>query len=306
MVAESSKKILKEELYPNSTQFPNMLLDEIWPLLTPSEAMILAVAVRRTLGWQKREDMISLAQFCEATGLGRRTVQKALHALKAVNLVIDLGWQPDGKTYTLNIWDDLDYGPIRLDMLRARKEQGEQTAQRQTKKAREEAGSSRKRERMLNSLKDVEQPTTKDVEQPKGKAVEQPTQNLTKPKKPKTPKGGAKHHPDHQRLMALYLEAIREDERVEKGKELSARGKENKAAQMILERGFTPEEVMECYRHYKGEPFWRDKHLSLAYIAQNIGAWKESQGEAGRRVSGRPRESREQEEYYDKLLRSTS
>lgn len=33
---------------------------------------------------------------------------------------------------------------------------------------------------------------------------------------------------------------------------------------------------------------------------------KESQGEAGRRVSGRPRESREQEEYYDKLLRSTS
>ena len=150
---------------------------------------------------------------------------------------------------------------------------------------------------MSDILKDVTQPksvahpATKDVAQPKGKDVAHPIQNLTKPKKPK---GGAKRHPDHRRLMALYREAIRQDEKVEKGKELDAPGKENKAAQKILERGLTLEEAMECYRHFKGEPFWRDKHLSLAYIAQNIGAWKESKGEAGRRVSRGARISSEQ------------
>lgn len=268
----SKKEIPKEELYPNSTQFPNLLLDEIWPFLTPSEAMVLAVAVRRTLGWQKREDMISLAQFCEATGLGRRTVQKALRALKTVNLVIDLRWQPDGKMYTLNIWDDLEYGSIKIGMLRSRKEQRERSARIQTKKATEKQSSLRTIESTLNVLKDVERPGGKDVERTRGVVVERTTQNLIK--HTIKHKGAEKRHPDHQRLMALYREAIREDEGKEKGKELSAPAKENKAAQKILEMGFTPEQAMECYRHFKEEPFWRGKHLSLAYIAEHIGAWK--------------------------------
>ena len=113
---------------------------------------------------------------------------------------------------------------------------------------------------------------------------------------PKVPKRANKRgprkerHPDHQRLMALYREAIREDEGVNKGKEFSAPGKENKAAQKLLERGFTPEEVIACYRHFKAEPFWADKHLSLAYVAEHIGAWKESK-------TGRP----EREKYRDVL-----
>ena len=289
----SSKKIPKEELYPNSTQFPNMLLDEVWPLLTPQEAMVLAVAVRKTLGWRKRQDIICLSQFCEVTGLGRYTVQKALHALKAVNLVIDLGYQVKktddgfsmGKAYTLNVWEELNHGPINVEMLRKRREERQRINQSRTKEGRKAA--EKRRLSLSHRLKPVGQTTTKSVAHTKGKSVPHTTQNLIKPKKPK---GGTKRHPDHQRLMALYRQAIREDEGMEKGKELSAPGKENKAASKILERGFTPEEVITCYRHFKAEPFWADKHLSLAYIAEHIGAWKESK-------RGRP----EREKYRDVL-----
>lgn len=103
---------------------------------------------------------------------------------------------------------------------------------------------------------------------------------------------------DHKRLMALYREAIREDEGKKKGKELTAPGKENKAAEEILEMGFTAEEAIDCYHHFKAESFWRGKHLSLAYIVEHIGAWRESKGEASRRVPGKQGVSQAQRDYY--------
>ena len=112
------------------------------------------------------------------------------------------------------------------------------------------------------------------------------------------PNSQKERHPDHQRLMALYREAIREDEGAKRGKELSAPGKENKAAQKILQMGFTAEEAMDCYHHFKAESFWRGKHLSLAYLVEHIGAWKESKGEADRRMPGKPGVSRAQRDYY--------
>jgi len=312
-------EIPKEDLYPNSTQFPNILLDEVWPLLRPQEAMVLAVAVRKTFGWQQRADIISLSQFCEATGLGRRTVQKALDALKVVNLLIDLGWQTEerlvkmglrpkrkkvsvekvAKAYILNVWEELDHGPIDMEMLWKRKEEQQRLNRKRTEKGRKAA---KKKVSLSHSLKAVEQTKSvgqtgdKSVAQPNLKSVAQPSQNLYKPKKHMGDK--KRHHPDHQQLMALYREAIREDEGKKEGKELTAVGKENKAAQKILQMGFAPEEAMECYRYFKKDMFWRDKHLSLAYIAEHIGAWKEGKGEANRRIPGKPGVSQAQRDYY--------
>jgi len=75
--------------------------------------------------------------------------------------------------------------------------------------------------------------------------------------------------------------------REELGYKPSHPGKENRAAQSLIKAGHTPEDVIECYCFFKRESFWREKHLSLAYVLQNIEAWKSAKDqskEATRRV----------------------
>jgi hypothetical protein len=79
---------------PNSYQTPNVLVDEIMPLLAPQEWVVLSFAVRSILGWrshiQDRQADISLTQF-EKCGLSRPAIVKALEALKAFNLLKRIG-----------------------------------------------------------------------------------------------------------------------------------------------------------------------------------------------------------------------
>jgi len=77
---------------------------------------------------------------------------------------------------------------------------------------------------------------------------------------------------EHKRLMAMYREEL--------GYKIPSAGKENKAAQSLMRAGHTSEEVIECYRHFKAEPFWREMHLSLAYVLKNIGAWKSAKDQS--------------------------
>ncbi|MHA2045369.1 MAG: hypothetical protein ACW99G_11280 [Candidatus Thorarchaeota archaeon] len=51
-------------------------------------------------------------------------------------------------------------------------------------------------------------------------------------------------------------------------------GKELKGAKRIVDKEHTIEEVKSCYEHFKAQSFWKDKHLSLQYIASNISAWQ--------------------------------
>jgi hypothetical protein len=50
-------------LLPNSTQIPNVLLDLIMPFLRPSERAVLLYICRRTYGFRRDVDAISLDQF---------------------------------------------------------------------------------------------------------------------------------------------------------------------------------------------------------------------------------------------------
>ena len=49
--------------------------------------------------------------------------------------------------------------------------------------------------------------------------------------------------------------------------------KERVGAKRLLASEYTIDDIKRCYDHYKSTKFWRDKHLSLTYIAANIGAW---------------------------------
>jgi hypothetical protein len=55
-------------------------------------------------------------------------------------------------------------------------------------------------------------------------------------------------------------------------------GKESVGAKRLLRSGYSHDEISECYDYYKSSNFWKDKHLSLQYIASNIAAWKQEHG----------------------------
>jgi hypothetical protein len=86
-------------LLPNSTQIPNVLLDLLMPCLRDSERSVLLYICRRTYGFQREADAISLSQFVDGLrstqgrqldlgcGVSRAKVVEALQFFQATGLV---------------------------------------------------------------------------------------------------------------------------------------------------------------------------------------------------------------------------
>lgn len=106
-------------LIPNSTQIPNVALDILLPLLHEAEARCLFYIMRRTYGFHRESDQISLSQFVSGitrysqegildlgTGLSRQAVITALANLVGFEMVerqsrgVGRGHTP---TYSLNL-----------------------------------------------------------------------------------------------------------------------------------------------------------------------------------------------------------
>lgn len=65
------------------------LADAFYKIRIPGEArQVLDFIIRKTYGYNKKEDWISLSQFVDATGLKKPTVVRAIHKLISMNLVI--------------------------------------------------------------------------------------------------------------------------------------------------------------------------------------------------------------------------
>ncbi len=85
---------------PNYTMVPDELFDEVMADLSGAELKVLLYIIRRTYGFKKQRDDISLNQICHGittrggqvldhgTGLSRSTVKVALHTLLARNIII--------------------------------------------------------------------------------------------------------------------------------------------------------------------------------------------------------------------------
>jgi hypothetical protein len=85
---------------PNGTIFPDVLLDLVMPFLSPTEWKVCSYIVRRTFGWKKASDRISLEQICHGivrrdgsrldygTQLDRKTAIKALRGLEAKGVIV--------------------------------------------------------------------------------------------------------------------------------------------------------------------------------------------------------------------------
>ena len=101
-------------LIPNSTQIPNVISDLIMPRISEAEMRCLNYICRRTYGFQKERDRISLSQFINGiksrdgrrldygAGLSRPSVVEALRNLLGANLIKTIP-TPKGNYYEINL-----------------------------------------------------------------------------------------------------------------------------------------------------------------------------------------------------------
>lgn len=80
---------MQNTIQPNTTQVPNIILDEWMPRLSDAEFRVLLVVVRQTLGWiedketkrRKEKDWISHSQLARKTGKGTASITRAIKIL---------------------------------------------------------------------------------------------------------------------------------------------------------------------------------------------------------------------------------
>ena len=80
---QESKKAIPE---PNFFQCPNIIIDEYLKELSGSELKCFLLIIRKTKGWHKDIDAISISQFEDLTGLSNRSV------IDACNSLVDRGF----------------------------------------------------------------------------------------------------------------------------------------------------------------------------------------------------------------------
>src|SRR5919199_5862205 len=85
---------------PNYTPVPDELFDEQLPDLSGAELKVLLYIIRRTFGFKKESDNISLSQLLKGittkegtlldrgTGLSKKTLLETLNALEEKNIII--------------------------------------------------------------------------------------------------------------------------------------------------------------------------------------------------------------------------
>lgn len=115
---------------PNTTQVPDQYLDELLPVLTGAELKVLLYITRRTFGFKKAADNISLSQMLggittsdgrvldHGVGLAKNTLLKAINSLESKQIIltqrrasVERGFEPT--TYQLNIASASDNGSSR-------------------------------------------------------------------------------------------------------------------------------------------------------------------------------------------------
>ena len=84
---------------PNGTIFPDGLIDQVMPFLSPAEWKVCTYIIRRTFGWKKESDDISLDQICNGivkrdgsrldygTHLDKKTTIRALRGLESKGVI---------------------------------------------------------------------------------------------------------------------------------------------------------------------------------------------------------------------------
>ena len=92
----------ESKFIPNFLQVPNVVIDELLPDLTGAELKCYLVVIRKTKGWNKESDNISISQFMKATGLSNSAVIKACESLVKYGLLIKQNGARNTGVYAVN------------------------------------------------------------------------------------------------------------------------------------------------------------------------------------------------------------
>ena len=90
---------------PNAFQIPNSVIDELLAKLTCAELKCYLFVVRKTKGWNKESDSISVSQFMEVTGLSNRSVITACESLVERRLLERSGGERKLNTYSVKAFE---------------------------------------------------------------------------------------------------------------------------------------------------------------------------------------------------------
>ncbi|MEQ8235281.1 MAG: replication protein [Syntrophomonadaceae bacterium] len=111
-VPKGDREILKADCEDGYTRIANLILEAI-PLarLSRIQTGICLFLWRRTYGWSRNEDAISLAEFAAACGSSRAYISRQLAVLIERNIVQRRDYQPGRKsvyafTTTVALWDN--------------------------------------------------------------------------------------------------------------------------------------------------------------------------------------------------------
>lgn len=116
---------------PNHTEVPNDLFDKFLPLMHESELKVVLHAIRKTRGYHRGSDEISLSQFVKATGLSRQAVMDGLRAATERGIIRELSKGKRGiRSYQLVYSGDQSTQATSLDNRPEPVYSGDQTAPR--------------------------------------------------------------------------------------------------------------------------------------------------------------------------------
>ena len=99
----------ESKFIPNFLQVPNAVIDELLPDLTGAELKCYLVVIRKTKGWNKESDNISISQFMKATGLSNSAVIKACESLVKYGLLVKENGSRNTGIYTVNSYSKTTY-----------------------------------------------------------------------------------------------------------------------------------------------------------------------------------------------------
>lgn len=88
-------------LIPNTCQVPNVIFDEVMRRISDPALRVLLAIVRKTYGFQKYSDTVSLTQLQKITGLSRQGVVNGIRALGSLVKIKRGGIE--GNEYSLNL-----------------------------------------------------------------------------------------------------------------------------------------------------------------------------------------------------------
>lgn len=89
----------------NYTKFPNILYDAMLSQrLSITQERALLYIIRKTYGFNKPDDRISISRMAEDTGFTRRSLVNAVHDLEKMG-IIKLGTIKPGKATYMNVTD---------------------------------------------------------------------------------------------------------------------------------------------------------------------------------------------------------